>query len=97
VLGSIVIFALPPVLQSLVPQTASSGLRIGDITSIFYGLLIIVFFVFEPGGVVGLAGRLLRWRRSSGEGGEPMEKREGGEPSQKQEQSIKRRVPTWAE
>jgi branched-chain amino acid transport system permease protein len=97
VLGSIVIFALPPILQSLVPQTASSGLRIGDITSIFYGLLIIAFFVFEPGGVVGLAGRLLHSRRGSGEGGEPMEKREGGEPSQKQEQSITRRVPTWAE
>jgi branched-chain amino acid transport system permease protein len=97
VLGSIVIFALPPILQSLVPQTASSGLRIGDITSIFYGLLIIVFFVFEPGGVVGLAGRLLHARRGSGEGGEPTEKSEGAEPSQKQEQSIKRRVPTWAE
>jgi branched-chain amino acid transport system permease protein len=92
VLGSIVIFALPPVLQSLVPQTASGGLRIDDITSILYGVLIIVFFVFEPGGVVGLARRLLRLR----EGGEAMRKRDGGEPSQKQEQSIEGRVPTWA-
>jgi branched-chain amino acid transport system permease protein len=96
VLGSIVIFALPAVLQSLVPQTTSGGLQIGDITSIFYGVLIIVFFVFEPGGIVGLAGRLLRARGSAGEGGAPMEEREGEEPSQKQEQSIERTVPTWA-
>jgi branched-chain amino acid transport system permease protein len=94
VLGSIVIFALPPVLQSMVPQT-SSGL-LNEITSIVYGVLIIVFFVFEPGGVVGLAGRLLRVRRGAGEGGEPTQQREGGEPLQKQEQSIERRVPTWA-
>jgi branched-chain amino acid transport system permease protein len=79
VLGSIVIFAMPSVLQSLVPQTNSGGLRIDDITSIVYGVLIIVFFVFEPGGVVGLAGRLLRVRRRAGEGEEPMQKREGGE------------------
>jgi branched-chain amino acid transport system permease protein len=97
VLGSIVIFALPSVMQSLVPQTASGGLLIDHITSIVYGVLIIVFFVFAPGGVVGLAGRLLRVRGSAGESGQPIQKREGGEPPlQKQEQSIKRRVPTWA-
>jgi branched-chain amino acid transport system permease protein len=96
VLGSIVIFALPPVLQSLVPQSASGGLLIDHITTIFYGVLIIVFFVFAPGGVVGLAGRLVRVRGSAGEGEEPTHKREGDEPSQKQEQSIERRVPTWA-
>jgi branched-chain amino acid transport system permease protein len=79
VLGSIVIFAMPSVLQSLVPQTNSGGLRIDDITSIVYGVLIIVFFVFEPGGVVGLAGRLLRVRGGAGAGEPSMRKREGGE------------------
>jgi hypothetical protein len=75
VLGSIVIFALPAVLQSLVPHTTSGGLLIDEITSIVYGVLIIAFFVFEPGGVVGLAGRVLRVRRRAGESGEPMQKR----------------------
>jgi branched-chain amino acid transport system permease protein len=96
VLGSIVIFALPPVLQSLVPQTASGGLPIGDLTSIVYGVLIIAFFVFEPGGVVGLARRLQRGTQRGREGGEPVDKPEGEEPSQIQEQSMEGRVPTWA-
>jgi branched-chain amino acid transport system permease protein len=96
VLGAIVIFALPSVLQSLVPQTSAGGLRIDDITSIVYGLLIIAFFVFEPGGVVGLAGRLLRLRRSAGEGAEPIKTGDGAEPSHMQEQIVDRRVPRWA-
>jgi branched-chain amino acid transport system permease protein len=96
VLGSIVIFALPSVLQSLVPQAASGGLRIGDITSIVYGVLIIAFFVFEPGGIVGLAGRLRRAWRGGREGPVPTHKLEGDEPSHQPEQSIERRVPTWA-
>jgi branched-chain amino acid transport system permease protein len=96
VLGSVVIFALPPVLQSLVPQSASSGLLIDHITTIFYGVLIIVFFVFAPGGVVGLAGRLRHVRRSAEGSGRPTQNREGDESSQKHEQSIERRVPTWA-
>jgi branched-chain amino acid transport system permease protein len=96
VLGAVVIFALPSVLQSLVPQTNSGGLRIDDITSIVYGLLIIAFFVFEPGGVVGLAGRLLRVRRRAGEGREPIKTGDGGEPLHKQEPTVDRRVPRWA-
>jgi branched-chain amino acid transport system permease protein len=96
VLGSIVIFALPSVLQSLVPQTASGGLRVGDITSIVYGVLIVVFFVLEPGGIVGLAGRLRRAWRGGRESPEATQKPEGEEPLQKPEQSIERRVPTWA-
>jgi branched-chain amino acid transport system permease protein len=96
VLGSIVIFALPAVLHSLFPQTSSGGLRIDDITSIVYGLLIIAFFVFEPGGVVGLARRVLRLWRGAGEGGPPTRQHEGEEHLQTQEQSIERRVPTWA-
>jgi branched-chain amino acid transport system permease protein len=91
-----VIFALPPVLQSLVPQTASGGVPIDDLTSIVYGVLIIAFFVFEPGGVVGLARRLQRVRVGRGEGREPMHKPDGEEPSPRQEQPMEERVPTWA-
>jgi branched-chain amino acid transport system permease protein len=96
VLGSIVIFALPPVLQSLVPQTSSGGVPVDDLTSIAYGVLIIIFFVFEPGGVVGLARRLQRVRQGGRQGGEARHKREGEEPSQIQQQPMEERVPTWA-
>jgi branched-chain amino acid transport system permease protein len=57
-LGSIVIFALPSVLQSLFPQSSSGGLPIDDLASIAYGVLIIVFVVLEPHGVVGLGRRV---------------------------------------
>jgi branched-chain amino acid transport system permease protein len=57
-LGSIVIFALPSILQSLFPQISAGGVPIDDITSIVYGLLIIVCFVLEPRGLVGLGARL---------------------------------------
>jgi branched-chain amino acid transport system permease protein len=96
VLGSIVIFALPPVLESVVPQTASGGVPIDDLTSIVYGVLIIAFFVFEPGGVVGLVRRLQRVRVGGREGRVPMHKPDGEEPSPTQEQSMEERVPTWA-
>lgn len=58
VLGSLVIFALPSILTSLFPQTSAGGVPIDDITSIAYGVLIIVFFVAEPRGLVGLGSRL---------------------------------------
>jgi branched-chain amino acid transport system permease protein len=90
VLGSIVIFALPSVLQSLIPQSSSGGLPIDDLTSIAYGLLIIVFFVLEPRGVVGLGHRVASlWSRARARGGE------GGAVSQ-ETQAIDRREATWA-
>jgi branched-chain amino acid transport system permease protein len=90
VLGSIVIFALPSVLQSLIPQSSSGGLPIDDITSIAYGVLIIVFFVLEPRGVVGLGGRVASlWSRVGGRAGE------GGGLSQ-EAQAIERSEATWA-
>ncbi|HYZ28606.1 MAG TPA: hypothetical protein VE570_06070, partial [Thermoleophilaceae bacterium] len=65
VLGSIVIFALPSVLQSLVPQSGSGGLPLDDISSVAFGVLIIAFFVFEPRGIVGLGGRAAAlWSRA---------------------------------
>jgi branched-chain amino acid transport system permease protein len=57
-LGSVLIFALPSILQSLFPQTSTGGVPIDEITSIVYGVLIIVCFVVEPRGLVGLGARL---------------------------------------
>jgi branched-chain amino acid transport system permease protein len=89
-LGSIVIFALPSVLQSLIPQSSSGGLPIDDITSIAYGVLIIVFVVLEPHGVVGLGRRVASlWSRVGGRAGE-------GEGLSQEAQAIERREATWA-
>jgi branched-chain amino acid transport system permease protein len=89
-LGSIVIFALPSVLQSLIPQSSSGGLPIDDITSVVYGLLIIVFFVLEPRGVVGLGARVASlWSRLG------LRARKG-ERLPQEEQGIERREATWA-
>jgi branched-chain amino acid transport system permease protein len=81
VLGSIVIFALPSVLQSLLPQ--SGTLPIDDLSSVAFGLLIIAFFVFEPRGVVGLGARVAAlWPRVRGRS--------------PQDHLNQRRDPTWA-
>jgi branched-chain amino acid transport system permease protein len=87
VLGSIVIFALPSVMQSLIPQSSSGGLPIDDIASIAFGLLIIVFFVLEPRGVVGLGMRAASlWSRVRGGRGGPSQ----------EDQPIQRRDARWA-
>jgi branched-chain amino acid transport system permease protein len=60
VLGSIVVFALPEVIKHLSFVSAAggeSGITAGDLASIIYGLLIVVFLVAEPRGIVGLAAR----------------------------------------
>jgi branched-chain amino acid transport system permease protein len=49
-LGSAVVFALPSLLKHLPVH--------GDLPSIAYGLLIVLFLVLEPRGLVGLADRL---------------------------------------
>jgi branched-chain amino acid transport system permease protein len=66
-LGSAVVFALPSVLKSLpfVPEEGTGGVSVGDLTSISYGLLIVIFLVLEPRGLVGLADRLRSLRRRS--------------------------------
>lgn len=61
ILGAVFVFALPYTLEtlSLLPQTASStGITSGDLSAILYGLLIIVFLLFEPAGIMGLLRRL---------------------------------------
>ena len=89
-LGSIVIFALPSVLQSLIPQSSSGGLPIDDIASIAYGVLIIVFFVLEPHGFAGLGGRIASlWSR--------VRVRAGQDAGKSQEaQAIERGEARWA-
>jgi branched-chain amino acid transport system permease protein len=66
-LGSAVVFALPSVLKSLpfVPEEGTGGVSVGDLTSISYGLLIVVFLMLEPRGLVGLADRLRSLHRRS--------------------------------
>jgi branched-chain amino acid transport system permease protein len=70
-LGSIVIFALPSAIQDVFPQTVNSSVPVGDITSIFYGVLIVICFVLEPRGLVGIGARLrtLATRLGSGRSG----------------------------
>jgi branched-chain amino acid transport system permease protein len=85
-LGAIFVFALPKVLDvySLVPATGIAGLPSGDVNTVIYGLLIIVFLLFEPAGFVGLIrrGRLLALRMSerNRKGGEPTPAAAGADP-----------------
>jgi branched-chain amino acid transport system permease protein len=55
-LGSAVVFALPTLLKNLpfLPEEAAGGVSVSDLSSIAYGLLIVVFLVLEPRGLVGL-------------------------------------------
>ena len=80
ILGAAFVFGLPLVIDqfSLLPVGSSSGgLSSGDLNALIYGLLIIAFLLFEPGGVIGLVRRsqvLVRKHNShGGEGGEPAE------------------------
>ncbi len=61
IVGAAFVFALPLALEalSLLPESASaSGISSGDLSAIIYGLLIIVFLLFEPTGIIGLIRRL---------------------------------------
>lgn len=69
ILGAAFVFALPTALNtfSLLPQSAgATGLSGGDLSAILYGLLIIVFLLFEPAGIMGLIRRLRRATRRKG-------------------------------
>jgi branched-chain amino acid transport system permease protein len=75
ILGAAFVFALPQVIDalSLLPQSASgAGLRSGDLNALIYSVLIIVFLLFQPSGIVGLLRRgrfqpRLVFRRKGGE------------------------------
>jgi branched-chain amino acid transport system permease protein len=78
ILGAAFVFALPLILSAFTPlggQGAdATGLKAGDLNAIIYGLLIVFFLLFEPGGIVGLLrrGRFQpRFSLRSRKGGEP--------------------------
>ncbi|HEU5381294.1 MAG TPA: branched-chain amino acid ABC transporter permease [Ktedonobacteraceae bacterium] len=80
ILGAAFIFGLPLVLDHFMlfpPGTSAGGLNSGDLNALLYGLLIVVFLLFEPGGLVGIVRRgqalTRRLRKSGEEGDEPAE------------------------
>ncbi len=59
-LGAAFVFGLPLVIDhfSLLPVAGGAGIiSSGDLNALLYGLLIVVFLLFEPGGAIGLARR----------------------------------------
>jgi branched-chain amino acid transport system permease protein len=79
ILGAAFVFALPRLIDQfslLPPNTGSGGISSGDLNALIYGLLIIVFLLFIPEGVIGLVSRSRVLSRKSNvqkEGGEPVE------------------------
>jgi branched-chain amino acid transport system permease protein len=80
ILGAAFVFGLPQMIDHfslLPPPSGPGGLSSGDLNAFIYGLLIIVFLLFEPGGLIGLARRGIRRMRrpvtSKEEGGDPAE------------------------
>ncbi|GAC1657975.1 MAG: branched-chain amino acid ABC transporter permease [Ktedonobacteraceae bacterium] len=77
ILGAAFVFALPRVIDQfslLPPSSSGTGLSSGDLNALIYGVLIVVFLLFEPGGVMGLLHRSQVRRKSSHKQSE-----EGGE------------------
>ncbi|MGH2486774.1 MAG: branched-chain amino acid ABC transporter permease, partial [Ktedonobacterales bacterium] len=79
ILGAVFVFAIPTALEtvSLLQQNAShTGISSGDLSTIFYGALIIMFLLFEPAGLIGLIRRVQRFAQRV------EARREGGESAQ---------------
>ena len=80
ILGAVFVFGLPQIIDhfSLLPLSGGTGgLTSGNLNALIYGFLIIVFLLFEPGGVIGLVHRIQALTQKSGrsakEGGEAAE------------------------
>lgn len=80
ILGAAFVFGLPLVIDHfslLPPSGGAGGLTSGDLNALIYGLLIIVFLLFQPGGIVGLARQcqelIRKFNSREEEGGEPAE------------------------
>ncbi len=76
-LGAAFVFGLPLIIDhfSLLPVSGGSGIiSSGDLNALLYGLLIVIFLLFEPGGVIGLVrqGQALtrKFKAHSDEGGD---------------------------
>lgn len=79
-LGAAFVFGLPQVIDyfSLLPTGGNGGgLTSGNLNALIYGVLIVVFLLFEPGGVLGLVQRCQAAIRSRSH-----QEREGGEPAE---------------
>lgn len=79
ILGAVFVFALPIILdqfQIIQVSATTNGIANGDLNALIYGALIIVFLLFEPGGVVGLIRRIQLLARRFNQRG-----RKGGEPA----------------
>ncbi len=80
ILGAGFVFGLPLIIDhfALLPVSSGSGIiNSGDLNALLYGLLIIAFLLFEPGGVIGLVRRgqalLHKFNTRRDEGGVPAE------------------------
>ena len=80
ILGAAFVFGLPLVIDQLnwLPvASGAGGISSADLNALIYGLLIVVFLLFEPGGLIGLVrrGQMLtrRFNAHKDEGGETAE------------------------
>jgi branched-chain amino acid transport system permease protein len=79
ILGAAFVFGLPLVIDQfnwLPVASGAGGISSGDLNALIYGLLIVVFLLFEPGGLIGLVHRIQGLTRKFNprkEGGEPAE------------------------
>lgn len=80
ILGAAFVFGLPLVIDQfnwLPVASGAGGISGGDLNALIYGLLIVVFLLFEPGGLIGLVrrGQLLtrKFNAHKDEGGETAE------------------------
>jgi len=104
ILGAAFVFALPRIIEqfSLLPSSsASSGVSSGDVNALIYGLLIVIFLLFEPGGVIALVRRsrlLTRTTRTpEEEGGDVVETINLPASNVHVEPSVDSSVPTTGE
>jgi branched-chain amino acid transport system permease protein len=77
-LGAAFVFGLPQVIDHfslLPPPSGNGGLSSGDLNTLIYGILIILFLLFESRGLIGLVSRIQHFIRQSNrtEGGDPAE------------------------
>ncbi len=66
ILGAAFVFGLPQVIDHfslLPPPSGNGGMSSGDLNTLLYGVLIILFLLFEPGGLIGLVSRFQRRTR----------------------------------
>lgn len=66
-LGAAFVFGLPQIIDHfslLPPPSGNGGLSSGDLNTLLYGALIIVFLLFEPGGLIGLVARFQQRTRT---------------------------------